>query len=354
MQLGRRRTRQPAACLAKPLARPEPDPWDSAEASASSTEVGNRGSASRARRRQRARVVRREPAQHRPRLDAVPLRRRGTPFLDAYNNVPHVGHCHPRVVRAVSEQLAVLNTNTRYLHDSFAAYAERLTALLPEPLSVCYFVNSGSEANELALRLARAAHRAARCDRARRRLSRAHDDARSTSARTSTRARAARARRLGARVAAARRLSRRGAQARPRRGSQYAGRARSIADLAAKGRRLCGLHRRDLPERRRADRACRPGTSPTSTRACAPPAASASPTKCRPASAALGTHFWAFEAQGVVPDIVVLGKPIGNGYPLGAVVTTRAIAASSTTAWSSSARSAAARLRARPGSRRCT
>ena len=80
----------------------------------------------------------------------------GHRFVDAYNNVAHVGHSHPRVVRAVSEQLAVLNTNTRYLQEQLVAYAEALTATLPPPLEVCFFTASGSEANELALRLARA------------------------------------------------------------------------------------------------------------------------------------------------------------------------------------------------------
>jgi murein DD-endopeptidase MepM/ murein hydrolase activator NlpD len=80
----------------------------------------------------------------------------GRAYLDVYNNVPLVGHSHPRVVRAAQEQLALLNTNTRYLHDNVNRYAERLTRKLPEPLRVCFFVNSGSEANELALRLARA------------------------------------------------------------------------------------------------------------------------------------------------------------------------------------------------------
>jgi 4-aminobutyrate aminotransferase-like enzyme len=79
----------------------------------------------------------------------------GRPFLDCVNNVCHVGHCHPTVVKALLEQAAVLNTNTRYLHDKLVKYAQRLCATLPEPLSVCFFVNSGSEANELALRLAR-------------------------------------------------------------------------------------------------------------------------------------------------------------------------------------------------------
>src|SRR6185312_6980667 len=80
----------------------------------------------------------------------------GRQYLDGYNNVPHVGHSHPRVVQAAAEQMLVLNTNTRYLHDRLALFAERLIATLPDPLRVCYFVNSGSEANELALRLARA------------------------------------------------------------------------------------------------------------------------------------------------------------------------------------------------------
>src|SRR5260370_36041106 len=78
----------------------------------------------------------------------------GRAYLDVYNNVPLVGHSHPRVVQAAQAQLALLNTNTRYLHDNVNRYAERLTRLLPEPLRVCFFVNSGSEANELALRLA--------------------------------------------------------------------------------------------------------------------------------------------------------------------------------------------------------
>jgi len=80
----------------------------------------------------------------------------GRSYLDSVNNVAHVGHAHPHVVRAGQRQMAVLNTNTRYLHEEVLRYAERLTATLPDPLSVCFFVNSGSEANDLALRLIRA------------------------------------------------------------------------------------------------------------------------------------------------------------------------------------------------------
>ncbi|MCZ6687376.1 MAG: aminotransferase class III-fold pyridoxal phosphate-dependent enzyme [Gammaproteobacteria bacterium] len=78
-------------------------------------------------------------------------------WLDLVNNVSHVGHCHPRVVEAVNRQMSLLNTNTRYLHPLILEYAERITALLPDPLEVCFLVSSGSEANELAIRLARAA-----------------------------------------------------------------------------------------------------------------------------------------------------------------------------------------------------
>ena len=79
----------------------------------------------------------------------------GRRYLDAYNNVPHVGHCHPRVVDAVARQAAELNLHTRYLHELVVEYAERLTAQLADPLDTAVFTCSGSEANELALRMAR-------------------------------------------------------------------------------------------------------------------------------------------------------------------------------------------------------
>ncbi len=81
----------------------------------------------------------------------------GRRYLDAYNNVPVVGHSHPRVVDAISRQAATLNTNTRYLHEHVVELAERLTASMPDGLDTVMFVNSGSEANDLAWRLATAA-----------------------------------------------------------------------------------------------------------------------------------------------------------------------------------------------------
>lgn len=80
----------------------------------------------------------------------------GRRFLDCYNNVPHVGHCHPHVVEAITRQVRTLNTNTRYLGEQVLEYAERLGASLAGELKVCAFVNSGSEANDIAWRMAKA------------------------------------------------------------------------------------------------------------------------------------------------------------------------------------------------------
>ena len=80
----------------------------------------------------------------------------GRPYLDAYNNVPHVGHAHPRVQKIAIEQMERINTNTRYLHPAQTAFAKKILSKFPEKYNTCFFINSGSEANELALRLARA------------------------------------------------------------------------------------------------------------------------------------------------------------------------------------------------------
>lgn len=79
----------------------------------------------------------------------------GRRYLDVYNNVPHVGHCHPRVVQALASQAAQLNVHTRYLHENVIRYGERLTATFDASLSTALFVCTGTEANELALRIAR-------------------------------------------------------------------------------------------------------------------------------------------------------------------------------------------------------
>ena len=83
----------------------------------------------------------------------------GRGYLDAYNNVPHVGHAHPRIQAVAAEQLTKINCNSRYLHPARTAFAAKILLKVPPELDVCFLVNSGSEANELALRLARAHRR---------------------------------------------------------------------------------------------------------------------------------------------------------------------------------------------------
>jgi 4-aminobutyrate aminotransferase-like enzyme/Ser/Thr protein kinase RdoA (MazF antagonist) len=226
----------------------------------------------------------------------------GRAYLDCVNNVAHVGHSHPRVVRAAADQMARLNTNTRYLDSHLVEYIERLTATLPSPLSVVYLVCSGSEANELALRLARA-----------------HTGRESV---------------LVVETA-------------------YHGNTNALIDISpykfdSPGGRGKRPHVTVLPM------PGRPWTCPAepgaficeSALSCAgqvilPPGylrdiynrVRAAGGVCiadevqtgfgRP-----GSRFWMFETQGVVPDIVTLGKPIGNGHPMGAVITTPEIAAS--------------------------
>jgi 4-aminobutyrate aminotransferase-like enzyme/Ser/Thr protein kinase RdoA (MazF antagonist) len=249
----------------------------------------------------------------------------GRVFLDAVNNVPHVGHCHPRVVEAVRRQAAVLNTNTRYLHDLILEYAERLTALLPEPLQVCFFVNSGSEANDLALRMARTF----------------------TGRRDVIVIDGAYHGNLSSLIdISPYKFDGPGGAGRPHEtrkvpmpdpyrglyrddpwaGSRYAVHiGEVIAELAESGRKpaafiaepvlSCGGQ--IVPPPGFLEEAFRRVRSVKGV--CIADEVQTGFGRC-------GTHFWAFETQDVRPDIVTLGKPIGNGHPLGAVITTREIA----------------------------
>ena len=78
----------------------------------------------------------------------------GNKYLDCYNNVPHVGHCHPHVVEAIAKQAATLNTHTRYLHEGIVDYVERLTATFHASLNAAVLTCTGSEANDVAMRMA--------------------------------------------------------------------------------------------------------------------------------------------------------------------------------------------------------
>ena len=250
----------------------------------------------------------------------------GRTYLDAVNNVPHVGHCHPRVVEAGRRQMAVLNTNTRYLHERLVEYAGRLAATLPEPLRVCYFVNSGSEANELALRLARCV----------------------TGSRDTIVVDVGYHGNTNAAVEISPyKFDGPGGSGAPphvhvvptpdvyrgvyRGASEDAG-ARYAAHVATTVDRLEAAGRRTGAFIAESMLSCAGQiVLPDGYLHHAYEAVRAAGGLCiadevQVGFGRVGSHFWAFETQGVVPDIVTMGKPIGNGHPLGAVVTTPEIA----------------------------
>jgi 4-aminobutyrate aminotransferase-like enzyme len=251
----------------------------------------------------------------------------GQPYLDCVNNVAHVGHSHPRVVEALRRQAAVLNTNTRYLHETLVRYAERLISRLPEPLRICFFVCSGSEANELALRMARA-HTGRRDVVV---VDGAYHGNTSSLIEISPY-----------------KFDGPGGAGAPehvhvvpmpdRYRGRYRGDGADIGDRYAE-------HVREAA----ASAAGRGGAAaffcesllscggqivlPEGYLAMAYEHVRAAGGVCvadevQVGFGRVGRSFWGFETQGVVPDIVTMGKPMGNGHPLAAVATTPEIAAS--------------------------
>jgi 4-aminobutyrate aminotransferase-like enzyme len=250
----------------------------------------------------------------------------GRRYLDLVNNVCHVGHCHPYVVAAAGQQMAELNTNTRYLHDNLAEYALRLTNTFPEPLEVCFFTNSGSEANDLALRLART-HTGSKeiivLDHA------YHGNSPSLVEISPYKCEGPGGEGLAEHAHKVPMPDPyRGPHRGPHAGEGYADEVRAaIGEIEGSGRKLGAFMAESLI-------GCGGQVIP------APGFHSAAADAVRSAGGVViadevqvgfgrvGTHLWAFETQDVVPDIVTLGKPIGNGHPMAAVVTTREIAAS--------------------------
>ena len=236
----------------------------------------------------------------------------GRRYLDAYNNVAHVGHCHPKVVAAGQQQMALLNTNTRYLSELIIQFAERLTATLPSPLSVCYFVNSGSEANELALRLARA-HTKARDLIV---LEHAYHG------NTTTLIDISPYKHDGPGGDGPPTWVHKAPLPISTSDSQTV--VEIIRNLKS---RLCGFIAESMPSV--AGQIILPdGYLEKVYEAVRAAGGVCIADEVQTGYGRIGTHFWGFERYGVVPDVVVLGKPIGNGHPIGAVITTRAIAES--------------------------
>ena len=251
----------------------------------------------------------------------------GRAYLDAYNNVPLVGHSHPRVVRAVREQMALLNTNTRYLHDNLVRYAGRLAALMPPPLGVCFVLNSASEANELALRLARA-HTGGEDIIVLDSAYHGHTTGLIDISPYKFAGPGGRGRKPWVHVAPLP-DDYRGPFKRddPEAGPKYAAAVGRLAEEAAARGGLAAFIAETLPSV--AGQIVLPrGYLAGAYRHVRAAGGICIADEVQVGFGRLGTHFWGFETQGVVPDIVVLGKPIGNGFPLAAVVTTEAIAAS--------------------------
>ena len=249
----------------------------------------------------------------------------GRRYLDTVNNVAHVGHEHPRVVRAGQRQIGLLNTNTRYLHQNILIYAEALLSTFSDPLEVCYFVNSGSEANELALRMARTYKQ-------RQDIIAIETGYHGNTGNTIDISSYKFDQPGGAGKPKHTHLlpipdMYRGEYADPKQaGIAY---ARSVdpilRELEEKNTHVAGFIAESilscagqivLPENylkeiyqkvRQAGGLCIAD-------------------EVQVGFGRVGSHFWGFELSGVVPDIVTLGKPIGNGHPLGAVICTREVA----------------------------
>jgi 4-aminobutyrate aminotransferase-like enzyme/Ser/Thr protein kinase RdoA (MazF antagonist) len=252
----------------------------------------------------------------------------GLAFLDVYNNVPLVGHSHPRGVRAVQEQIALLNTNTRYLHDNVNSYAERLTRLLPEPLRVCYLVNSGSEANELALRLVRA-HTGREDVIVLEHAYHGHTNTLIDISPFKFDGPGGRGRKPWVHIAPIpddyRGPYRREDAAAGTKYAQHV--AEILQNIRAQGRSAAAYIAESLPSVA-GQIVFPPGYLAETYEHVRAAGGVCIADEVQVGFGRLGTHFWGFETQAVVPDIVVLGKPIGNAFPLAAVVTTPEIAAS--------------------------
>lgn len=249
----------------------------------------------------------------------------GRIFLDAVNNVPHVGHSHPTVVQAIRRQAATLNTNTRYLHDNLLRYTLQLLETLPHTLQVCFFVNSGSEANDLALRLA------GTCTKERDIivLDGAYHGNLSSLVNISP------YKFDGPGGSGCPEYVHKLPRPDPFRGfyrddpqcrEKYAlHMARALEDIRRQGRRpaafivesLMGCGGQIVFPR---------GYLQSTFRLVRLAGGLCISDEVQTGFGRCGDYFWGFESQGVVPDIVTLGKPMGNGYPIGAVITTRAVA----------------------------
>jgi 4-aminobutyrate aminotransferase-like enzyme/Ser/Thr protein kinase RdoA (MazF antagonist) len=247
----------------------------------------------------------------------------GRRYLDAYNNVPVVGHGHPRVAEAVANQTRILNTNSRYLHEAALELAERLTATMPEGLDTCLFVNSGSEANDLAWRLATAATGATGA------IVSAQGYYGMTDALTDLSPTEWRQGEEPAHVATVPAPDGfRGAHGREMPGwaARYAASVGEAAGaLRDAGYRPAAMF---LDSAWTSDGIFTEATDyvPEAMRRVRGAGGLFVADEVQAGFGRFGSHFWGFDLAGVTPDVVTLGKPMGNGYPVGGLVTRAEVA----------------------------
>ena len=241
----------------------------------------------------------------------------GKRYLDCYNNVPHVGHCHPRVVEAIARQAAMLNTHSRYLHPAILDYIERLTARLNHGISQMIMACTGSEANDIALRMAQAVTGATGVIATDNTY---HGNTAATS-QLSTRRPPIGGRAPWVRlIPAPDRLLRPGvAPAEAARQFAAAFRA-AIHELKSEGYgfsaiMLCPVFANEgLPP-------VPPGFLDPLMQVLRQEGGLMIADEVQPGFGRTGSHFWGHDRMGFAPDIVTMGKPMANGHPVAAVAT---------------------------------
>ena len=256
-----------------------------------------------------------------------------TPYLDLVNNVCHVGHCHPDVVRAGQTQMAALNTNTRYLHDTIVDYAEQLLQTMPSSLSVMFFTNSGTEANELALRLARnftGGDQMVVVDHA----YHGHSSSLIDISPYKFDGKGGRGKPDHVEVVplplsdVASKDTPKEAQKNSQENTPHAHQhdvEQAFARIHQRGKKaaafiaesMMGCGGQVVPPKGYLQQAFETARAH---------GALAIADEVQVGFGRVGTHFWSFQAQDALPDIVTMGKPMGNGHPIGAVITTPEIA----------------------------
>jgi 4-aminobutyrate aminotransferase-like enzyme/Ser/Thr protein kinase RdoA (MazF antagonist) len=248
----------------------------------------------------------------------------GRRYLDCYNNVASVGHCHPHVVGALARQAATLNTHTRYLHDNVVRYAERLTATMPGDLRVCYFVCTGTEANDLAIRIARvvSGHEGVIVSD-----DSYHGNSNVVGAASTCMYPKSEQPEWLATVPPPNGYRGEYRYGTPDLGPKYAAHIDTAIAMLRQRKQGAAAWLCDIIFDSNGTILSPPGYLEYTVKAIRAAGGLFIADEVQSGFYRTGDEMWAFNYSRTVPDIVALGKPIGDGHPIGAVITTPAIAA---------------------------